>query len=344
VFWVGGAYLCALFAGLHNNEWGDTTELAMYVVVLWLVMRAGYDDGQIRLVLGALVFSTLAGLAHGYYQLYVTHQRRDLQLHSVGHVNHSAIYIAIMLGVCAAWLFARWHAWGAGRRAVGLAVLAVVLGSLVLTASRGAVGVGLVLLLVLAAAWWPRWKAPLAASAVAVVVVVAFAIGSGAEVVRKQVDRAQAGDILQLRDAIWRTGIAIWEHYPWFGVGKDNFGMVTRADLRNWHEAAGKPYDDARFAPYNHAHNIYVNTLAERGLVGFAGLMAVLAAWALALLRRRPRPQDGDLAWLLWGGALSAWFITCGVGVANTTLHHEHGLLATLLLGLWLSTLTRRAS
>jgi O-antigen ligase len=344
VFWVGGAYLCAYFSGMQKNEWGDTGELAMYVLVLWLVLRGGYSAKEQRMVLGVLVASTVIGLVQGYYYLYVTHRRQALQLHSVGHVNHSAIYIAIVLGVCASWLFAYWRSWLPGRRAAATSILLLLLVSLVWTESRAAVGVGLLLLVVLSAAWWPRWRAPLLASLAAVAVVVAVAVAMGAGVVRKQVERTAAGDFLQLRDAIWRTGIATWERYPWFGVGKDNFGLVTRADLRRWHEEAGKPYDDARFVPYNHAHNLYVNTLAERGLVGFAGLMAVLAAWAVALVRRRPRAADSDLAWLLWGGALSAWVVTCGVGVANTTLHHEHGILAALLLGLWLSSLPRRAS
>ncbi|HEY6966764.1 MAG TPA: hypothetical protein VI229_04780, partial [Burkholderiales bacterium] len=69
---------------------------------------------------------------------------------------------------------------------------------------------------------------------------------------------------------------------------------------------------------------------------------AVLLASLAALVRWRPRPGDADLACVLWGGAASAWFVTVGVGTVNTTLHHEHGLLAALLFGLWLSTLRRR--
>ena len=61
-------------------------------------------------------------------------------------------------------------------------------------------------------------------------------------------------------------------------------------------------------------------------------------------VHRRPRERDGDLDWLLWGGALSGLVITISAGLVNTTLHHEHGILATLLLGLWLTSLPRRAS
>jgi hypothetical protein len=45
---------------------------------------------------------------------------------------------------------------------------------------------------------------------------------------------------------------------------------------------------------------------------------------------------------LLWGCSASAWFVTTAVGLVNTTLHHEHGMLAVILLGLWLSRLPAR--
>jgi len=40
--------------------------------------------------------------------------------------------------------------------------------------------------------------------------------------------------------------------------------------------------------------------------------------------------------------ATSAWLVTIVVGIVNTTFHHEHGLLAALLLGLWLPVSHRR--
>jgi O-antigen ligase len=112
--------------------------------------------------------------------------------------------------------------------------------------------------------------------------------------------------------------------------------------VRAWRAEAGKDYDEARYVRFPHAHNLFVNALAERGTLGFAALVAVLAAWLVALVRRRPRPADADIAWLAWSGAAGAWIISIGVGMVNTTLHHEHGLLAALLLGLWLSTLRAR--
>ena len=60
-------------------------------------------------------------------------------------------------------------------------------------------------------------------------------------------------------------------------------------------------------------------------------------ALLLSFIRQRPKAAEDDETWLVWGSAVGAWIVTCGVGLVNTTLHHEHGILAGLLFGLWLS-------
>ena len=343
VLWIGSAYLAAVFAGLGGGAWAKTGDLATHTLLLWLVMRAGYTERELRWVLGALVASAVAGLVYGYWRMWSGIGKiGNLQLHSVGHVNHTAIYLAIMLGVCVSWLFARWQAWRAGRRGFALALTLIVLASLVVTASRGAIGIGFLLLLILAALWWPRWRGPLAASVAATLVVASMLIGFDAQVVKKQTANAAADNVLSFRDGTWRTAFAAWEKYPWFGVGKDNYSQITHQRIRAWRAEERKDYDESRYVRQPHAHSLYLNTLAERGAVGFAALAALLLAWLTALVRNRPRPEEGDFAWLAWGGAASAWIVTAGVGAVNTTFHHEHGLLAVLLLGIWLSTLRAR--
>src|SRR5688572_19351428 len=342
LLWIGTAYLAAAFPGMEGNAWAKTGDVAVSALLFWMVSRARYTEREQYWLLGMLVASTLAGLAIGYARIWSgLGKSGTLQLYSVGHVNHTAIYLAIMLGLCASWLFARWHAWPGNRRTVALAAGVLALVSLVVTASRGAVGVGFAMLVLLALAWWPRWRAPLAGSIVAIAVMSALVVGFGGEVVRKQQDNVATNNVLSFRDGIWRAGFAAWEKFPWFGVGKDNFGKISHENLRQWRSEAGKDYDQAQYFPYAHGHSLYVNTLTERGAVGFLALAAVLLAALAALLRYQPRPGDGDLRWLAWGGAASAWIVTAGVGTVNTTLHHEHGLLAALLLALWLQTLPR---
>jgi O-antigen ligase len=341
--WLGAAYLAAAFAGLDGRALAKTGDVAASALLFWMVARAGYTEREGRWLLGALAASTVAGLAIGYLRLWTGWGKSgQLQLYSVGHVNHTAIYLAIMLGVCASWLCASWRAWPLDRRAIALFVTALVFASLAVTASRAAIGMGYLFILVLAVMWWPRWRLPLIASVVAVAVAVSLLAVYSSDIARKQALSASAGDFFLNRDGIWRLGLEGWRRYPWFGVGKDNYGRITPEQVRVWHAEARENFDPSGYFVSSHGHSLYVTTLVERGVVGAASLAAILGAALVALLRFRPRRDDGDFIWLAWGSAASAWCVTAGVGLVNTTLHHEHGLLAALLLALWLSTLRPR--
>ena len=341
--WLASALAVAPFAGLHGDEWRGTVDVVRYAGVLWLVKRSRYSSREIHWTLGALAVSTVIGLALGHARV-LSGELHDLQLNSVGHVNHTAIYLAIMLGVCASWLFAGWHAWPPARRTIALSTVLLVLGSVIATASRAAVAAAFAMLFLLAVAWWPRWRAPLLASGIALVVTAAALFAGGAEVIRKHEINVQAKNVLAYRGGIWRAALTAWQRYPWAGVGIDNYARITHERLKAWRAEAGKDYEPRLYLPYVHAHSLYLNTLAERGLVGATALMAVLAAWLIFLWRYKPPPQAPDDDWLLWGGAAGAWLVTTGVGAFNTTLHHEHAILAVLLLGLWLSRVREAAS
>ncbi|MDW8468752.1 MAG: hypothetical protein RML56_06960 [Burkholderiales bacterium] len=34
-----------------------------------------------------------------------------------------------------------------------------------------------------------------------------------------------------LAERIWRTGLAAWEHYPWFGVGMSKYSLIEPEGL-----------------------------------------------------------------------------------------------------------------
>jgi O-antigen ligase len=321
--WLASGFIIAPFAALHGGEWRAPLDIVRNAGVLWMVKRSRLSEAEVRAVLAALVVSVLVGLVMGYAQLWRGETGR-LELNSVGHVNHTAIYLAIMLGVCASWFFV-----GRQRILAGAATL-LLLVSLFVAASRAGVVVGLLTLAVLALAWWPRSRVP--AALVAAVLVASGLLGfmRGAEVFEKHADSVQAGHLLNYREQAWNLALSTWQRHPWFGIGMDNFILATTEIESRYRDLMP------------HAHSLYLNTLAERGIVGATPLAAVLVVWGLWLFRRRPRASDTDADWLLWAGAAAAWVVSVGVGMVNTTLHHEHGLLAALLLGLWLPQSVRR--
>ncbi|TMH71279.1 MAG: O-antigen ligase family protein [Betaproteobacteria bacterium] len=322
--WLAAGFVIAPFAALHGSEWRAPLDIVRNAGVLWMVKRSRLAESEARAVLAALVVSVLVGLAMGYAQLWRGTTGR-LELNSVGHVNHTAIYLAIMLGLCASWLFI-----GRQRTVAGAATL-LLLVSLFVAASRSGVVAGLLTLAILALAWWPRSRVPAALAAAVLVASGLLGLLRGAEVFEKHTESVQAGHALNYREQAWSLALSTWQRHPWFGVGMDNFALASR-------ELQSQLLRDL----IPHAHNLYLNTLAERGVVGAAPLAAVLIAWGWWLFRRRPRLADAEQDWVLWGAAATAWVVTVVVGMVNTTLHHEHGLLAALLLGLWLPRSVRR--
>jgi O-antigen ligase len=330
--WIASGFVVASCAGLHYSEWRGTADLVRNGVLLWLLRRSDYSPREQRRILYGLLAGVVVGLALSAWRLW--HGADALELNSVGHVNHTAIYIAILLGAAAAWAFS-------GGGTVAAAALVLLLLSLIVSASRAAIGVGLGMLVVLAAAWWPRSRRPLGAVSVLVAATLATAWLGGAEFIQKQLANAQAQNVLSYRDGIWRAALVAWERYPVCGIGIDNYKLVNLERLKAWRAEAGKDFEPQRYVEFPHAHSLYIGTLAERGVIGALALGAVLAAWLVWLVRYRPRsgpPSEAtDDDWLWWGAAAAAWSVTIGVGFVNTTLHHEHGMLAAMLLGVWLS-------
>ncbi|MDE0429913.1 MAG: O-antigen ligase family protein [Caldilineaceae bacterium] len=83
------------------------------------------------------------------------------------------------------------------------------------------------------------------------------------DVVRQPVTNSNFSVIERL--AHWIAALRMWELSPWFGIGPGNYAAVyPQVRLPRWEE------------PLGHAHNIYLNVLAENGLVG---LFAYLVMW-----------------------------------------------------------------
>jgi O-antigen ligase len=88
------------------------------------------------------------------------------------------------------------------------------------------------------------------------------------------------------RLAHWVAAGRMWESAPWLGVGPGNYNtLYPTVNLPRWDE------------PLGHAHNIYLNTLAESGLVGFAAYLGLWLVVILWLWRQRRRALQRQAGW-----------------------------------------------
>ncbi len=96
------------------------------------------------------------------------------------------------------------------------------------------------------------------------------------------------------RLAHWQAGLAMADAHPWLGVGFGNYeAAYPQYGLPNW-----------KF-PLGHAHNYFINVLAETGLVGLSGYViawVIIVGLTIQVLRRTHGAARG-----LALGALGSW-------------------------------------
>jgi hypothetical protein len=103
------------------------------------------------------------------------------------------------------------------------------------------------------------------------------------------------------RLGLWRTAVSLWRRRPLLGIGPDNFRHVNAGEIAAG--GSGRPHDDRI-----HANSLYLETLADLGLLGLAALGLVMAAFARVA---RARAAAG-------AGLLAA---ACGVAAGTFFVH-----------------------
>ena len=95
VVWMFSGFAVALFAGIHHKEWGGATGV-LTLAFFFLVLKNIELSERLRWVIALVVLvSTLLATGEGLWQTFVIKQHKALELNSVGHVNHSAIYLVL---------------------------------------------------------------------------------------------------------------------------------------------------------------------------------------------------------------------------------------------------------
>jgi O-antigen ligase len=338
---LASGVLAAAFAGIRTpsgREWLALKDPFMQAALLLCLWRGRYGVGQWKTLFGMLIFSCVISELGGLWLCKIAGSNQALQLKSVGHVNHSAIYLAIMTGVSFTWTFCAVKE-SSRRVRVGLSAASIVLFvGVLMSDSRAAVGTGVALVCLLALValrWRPIRKvwASIIFSAIALTV-----ITFGQNTLSKHLANAKDHNQLAYRDKIWARGTAAWRASPLFGVGNGNFIEISDAKLIEWLAAKGETFDsETHFFPMPHAHSLFVNTLAETGLIGLGAMILFLSTWSLGLLATLPSRGAAPENLLFWGVSFSAWLISTAAGLANTTFHHEHALVSIILLAAWLS-------
>ncbi len=337
------ALLSTLYAGMpHLEEWKGYGVLMTAILSGWFLSRAQYSRENYQSLFKLIILGAIPPLLVGLYQYLIIHTKPNLQLHSVGHVNHSAIYLVMIFGASLGWFLSyfnldKFKIKSSNFYVIAIGILSIIFFvSLIISESRGAYGVSIALGLLVIYFLSKNTKTKVAVIILFIsIVILSIALETG--VVKKQIANQKANNVLSYRDKVWNVSLEASRFNRVLGIGLSNWHFITIEHLRASVESRGEKFNPDNYFFPGHSHNLYLSALVERGFVGLLVTILFMFFWMKHLINTFNWAKKTPQASYLWGGSLSAWVTTYGIGFVNTTFHHEHAILACLFLGLYLS-------
>ncbi|MFN8494219.1 MAG: O-antigen ligase family protein [Caldilineaceae bacterium] len=231
-------------------------------------------------------------------------------------ITVSALFYTLATGLTALALLASWSRGGWFGAAVGVGIVLILRSRL--AALMGVVVVLLTLVALLLGSFKPgMMPAPLVARLQEVPAYFGLT-----DIVNEPVNDDNFAVIERV--AHWVAAVRMWEKAPWLGVGPGNYAVVyPSVHLPRWDE------------PLGHAHNIYLNVLAETGILGLGAyslLWITVIGWVWRCFRQTVRRQQG------WNAALTIGVL--GV-IGHLSVHNVFDNLFVqgmyIQIGLWLA-------
>jgi O-antigen ligase len=341
---IASSFLSALFPFVAGgNEWKGFRSMLLWITFGWVLFRSDYNEKEKKCLFIFAILMTLPPLIWGLSESLVLQTKEALELHSVGHVNHSAIYLCIMAGAAASLLISQWQS--AQKKYVSITSLLCIflISSVIISQSRGAFGV--VFLLVVAMFLLSRLPIKIKAISLSLLTIflITIVFVKPVPVIEKQIINQNNHDTLSHRGEVWREALEIARLNPLLGIGGGNWNHIKLDQILSSIEARDEKFNAKEFSvKFSHPHNIYLSNLVDRGILGFITFLNFMLIWLIILINSYKKFNQDSKAMLFIMGSLSAWLSIFGIGFVNTTFHHENALLALFFLGLHLSYLRQK--
>jgi O-antigen ligase len=341
---IASSFLSALFPFVGGgSEWKGFRGMLLWITFGWTLFRADYNEKEKKYLFIFAILMTLPPLLWGLMQLLILFTKDSLQLHSVGHVNHSAIYLCMITGAGVSLFISQLQS--AKKEYVSITSLLCIflISSVIISQSRGAFGIVFLLALVLFLLSQLPIKIKTLSLALLSIFLITIVFINPAPVIEKQITNQNNHDVLAQRDKVWRAALEVARLNALLGIGGGNWKQINIDQLKSSVESRGEKFNAEEFAlQWGHPHNIYLSNLVDRGILGFITFLSFMIIWLITLINSYKKFNQDSKAMLFIMGSFSAWMSIFGIGFVNTTFHHENALLALFFLGLHLNYLRQK--
>ena len=338
------SFLTTLFPGIAGgSEWKGFKGILLWITFGWTLSRSDYNFEEKKYLFIFAILMTLPPLIWGLITLLIFHSKDTLQLNSVGHVNHSAVYLCMMAGASLVFLCSQFQTLKKKYLFLLTLIPIFLLSAVVISQSRGAFGVALLLTPGIFLLSKLSVKIKTISLALLTILLMTIIFIKPVAVIEKQIINQKNHDVLAQRDKVWLAAFEVARLSPFLGIGGGNWNFVKIDQIKTSVESRGEIFNTEDFAlQYHHPHNIYLSNLVDRGIFGLIIFLNFMSIWLITIVKSYKKFNQDSKAMLFIMGSFSAWATIFGIGFVNTTFHHENALLALFFLSLHLNYLRQK--
>ncbi len=330
--------LSTIFTNFSGHaEWRGFRSSLWIILYIWLLTKYKYTQKELSFIFYATIFSCIPVLFWALFNYY-SHGMK-IQLNSVGHVNHSAIYLTIIFGAASGLFISLFKSKLNTKIFTAAGVCLFFLISIIQTESRAAVLCGLTLIpiLCLLPFYQSKTKNRITAFFFVSLIIILFFTITKPNVLEKQIELQKKNNVSHDRTMVWNVGIEAAKNNIFFGIGLTNWGELKEKDIRDLVLAREEVYNEKNYLYLSHGHSLYLTSFVEKGIFGFFATILFMATWIYELFISFKEINSEKQGIYLWVACLGAWLAIFEIGFFNTTFHHENALLAMTYLGIYLS-------
>lgn len=333
MFWIvadiAAGVNAVIFYDLPAN---GSKDILKFILVGWAISRSQFNPRQtIVLCMTAIVFSVLP-IAIIYTDC---SGGSCIQLNSVGHVNHTAIYLLIVYMLSSSLLLLNFQNISRATRLTLLISIIVLAYTIVDAWSRATYGILVVYTLMLLVYAMYYFKSRLTTIWLSIFIALSTltTVYNPPPVFHKLVNGSNVVGGDSIRQKIRNHSYYVSQSSPVLGVGFGNYVHFGHDNIKELVVSKEGRYDSSQFLPSDHPHNIYYTYLVGGGLVVFT----IFVWFWLHIFRIIYKlNRQSDEKWLILS-AIGVAMTTLLIGWVNTTLAHEHALISMFILGMLIS-------
>ena len=319
----------------HQFSGSNFRDIIRFVLIAWVLSRTDFTNERLTqsslFALVALIFT----IGFAYY----SGQGEFKELYSVGHLNHSAIFMAIAYAISLSLLLFNFKSLEKYQKIILALTTIILLVTLIDTGSRATFG--LLVIITLLDFLYLLIKVKKLSLMIGILGVISFTgilFTYDPPEALKEIQNQQSILDDTVREKIRNFSYYAFKANPYLGVGFGNFGQITKADIKPYVINDKGVFNSKEYLVASHAHNLFYTYLVSGGLLIFSILIWFwfYVIWIIFKLMLR---KEND--WII-SSAVGVVIINLGIGLVNTTLHHEHAILSMYVLGLLISQYRKR--